>query len=187
VEIRHRVFVGLFVYVVIHPHLNNGAICLGPPSCPAGGADGIAKGSPYSAERAELYKTFGGTGFASPFSMPTIPTSSTFHLDGADMNVGWQQLDGVDCTGCTIRSKAVVYAGGHFRCDNCKIAPTTGTIILLGPAFNTLKFLQSAGVIPAPKPAEPQTNPNAPQLHKININSAEQTRKDWLAPVSMSR
>lgn len=133
--------------------------------------------SPYGGAFAELKKRFGvGAGFLMPNAMPTTP-DIWLHMTGGGVNGGIQQLDGLDCNGCRISATLLTYAGGQFRCLGCSIASQNG-VYLLGPAQNTFNMLRLVGVIPSPKPQEP--NPSAPQQHTIQMNNST-GKLDWVS------
>ncbi len=146
-----------------------------PPTPPASAS---APSSPYTDLLAALSRRFGPSVFVSERSMPVVPNVWMHMSDiGIKGMAGIQQLDGMDCDGCDMSVSLLTYAGGQFRCRNCKIQSANG-VFLLGPAQNTLQVLQIVGAIPGPKPEAP--NPNGQKLNTIQMSNS-QGRLDWVS------
>lgn len=140
-------------------------------------AQGVS--SPYSAILGELKSKFGGSAVSSPPAMPIVPSVwLNINSVGFRSGNGVQQLDGINCKGCSVDVAVITYAGGQFRCEDCVFAKPK-EIVLLGPALNTLQFLQLVGIVPPAKPEPP--NPNAPALRTIEMTN-KATRKNWVSP-----
>jgi len=112
-----------------------------------------------------------------PDAMPKVPTA-WFHLRGVNSG-GIQQLDGMDCDGCTLKVKVLTYAGGQFKCTNCSISAANG-FLLQGAAQNTLAVLKLMGAIPGAVPKAKPVNPNTPQLYQSKTRNNE-GRMDWVS------
>jgi hypothetical protein len=109
---------------------------------------------------------------------PVVPPLSG-HMTGVAISGALQQLDGIDCDGCTIEASTVTYAGGAFRCNNCSVKRQL--LQLRGAAFNTLTILQAFGAIPPP-PAPPRGLPRpAPEI----VNLLQITPKQNVTVVSL--
>jgi len=87
-------------------------------------------------------------------SEPKVPPLPSGHISGfsSDYNVQVQRLDGLNCDGCVVEAAIVTYAGGEFRCVNCRLKGDS--IVLKGAALNTFIMLQQIGAfLKTPKEA----------------------------------
>jgi hypothetical protein len=127
----------------------------------------------------DLAKKFGMMLMSADGAKPGVP-DVWISLGGAN-NGGpvIQQLDGLDCDGCTLKVNLLTYAGGQFKCTNCSIATVHG-IYLEGAALNTFRVLQFVHAIPgAPVPKTAPVNPNAPQVMTAVLTKP--SRMDWVS------
>ena len=115
------------------------------------------------------------SGIEAPLAFPTVP-DFWVHLSGDNPGDAIQQLDGMDCDGCTLKVKVLTYSGGQFKCQKCSISYEE--VRLFGAAQNTLTFLQMVGAVPKPN-AESPNNPNTPQIHTATLTNV--ARLNWVS------
>jgi hypothetical protein len=123
-----------------------------------------------------LHPEFGSAFFATQGAKPLTPKVAWLHFRGT-MDGGQQQLDGLDCDGCTLKNVVLTYAGGPFRIANGKLSVRGLYLDQGSPADNTLKVLFLAGAIPSRMPPKKQIIPNAPPVMKTNMPTLQ--RVDW--------
>jgi hypothetical protein len=95
-----------------------------------------------------------------------------------DKRVGFQArfqpLDGINCEGCVFESEALTYAGGAFRCVNCKIKGDR--VELKGAALNTFNlFKQVTNFL---------NTPEGPDLNVPSFRIAKSMRNSTLTLAS---
>jgi len=117
----------------------------------------------------------GPRGIADESAKPIVPPLRV-HMIGGGVSGMVQQLDGIDCKGCSIINADLTYAGGAFKCENCTISARSLTFE--GAAWNTLQLLQFVGAIPKP--------PQTPVPQKPQIMTAELKQQKTVSWVSLA-
>jgi hypothetical protein len=121
----------------------------------------------------------GGTGVKMPGTIPTfIPLEQTPIFEDFTFSDESQDLDGIECTGCTFNNVTLRYSGGAYKLANATFTGTT-RVELRGAAANTIAFLPLLQAIASGQRAEPP-NPNRPVLKTATAKSAFQT--SWASP-----
>ena len=103
-----------------------------------------------------------GQGIPNVLSIPdAVPevSSKLLRVSGITIEGTEQQIDGLDCEGCTFNSPVLTYGGGPFRLANAKAVGTV-RIELVGAAANTeafLSILQGATLVRPPQKPKQDT------------------------------
>jgi hypothetical protein len=100
-----------------------------------------------------------------PDAVPVVPNAIA-HFSDVEIEVDDQQIDGLDCLRCTLKTPVLTYGGGPFRFSDSRISGPV-RIILKGAAANTVVFLslvQGTNLVKPPQPSKP----NAPILKVAN-------------------
>jgi hypothetical protein len=113
-----------------------------------------------SVQRVRAQSNAPSIGGAEPVVPPGSANIQGITISGFDV----QQLDGINCSHCTLLVPKLTYAGGVFSCNQCKIA--TRSIELRGAAWNTFNALKLFGIIPQPQ------GPRKPAIQKDPIQKA---------------
>jgi uncharacterized protein YjbI with pentapeptide repeats len=90
-----------------------------------------------------------------------------------------QDLDGLDCRGCTFNGAMMRYSGGAFNLENANFSGTT-RLELSGAAANTVAFLKFMDGLA--KGVAPKSFPQNKPVHKQAIAKNPLPKLDFTAP-----
>jgi hypothetical protein len=90
-----------------------------------------------------------------------------------------QDLDGLDCRGCTFSGALVRYNGGAFNLENANFSGTT-ELVLSGAAANTVAFLKFMDGLT--KGVAPKSFPQNKPIHKKAVAKQALPKIDFTAP-----